>query len=73
MALRGLELDTVIWAGLNEGEYPASSRGTDDLTIDEKFRRAREQDYLFTQAFESTKRRVILARSCQRGAEALQA
>ena len=73
LALRGLELDTVIWAGLNEGEYPASSRGTDDLTIDEKFRRGREQDYLFTQAFESTKRRVIFARSCQRGAEALQA
>ena len=73
LALRGLELDTVIWAGLNEGEYPSSSRGTDDLTIDEKFRRAREQDYLFTQAFESTKRRVIFARSCQRGAEALQA
>jgi hypothetical protein len=73
LALRGLELDTVIWAGLNEGEYPASSRGTDDLTIDEKFRRSREQDYLFTQAFESTRCHVILARSCQRGAEELQA
>lgn len=73
LALRGLNLDTVIWAGLNEGEYPPSARNEDHLTADERHRQARERQYLFTQAFESAESRVILTRSRQKGGENLQA
>lgn len=72
LALRGLKLDTVIWAGLNEGEYPPSGRGDEDLTADEKHRKSREWRYLFTQAFEAAAKRVVLARARQRGEETLQ-
>lgn len=72
LALRGLNLDTVIWAGLNEGEYPPSGRNEDHLTPDEKHRQSRERHYLFTQAFEAAENQVILARARQKGEEALQ-
>ena len=72
LALRGLHLDMVIWAGLNEGEYPPSGRNDEHLTPDERHRQSRERHYLFTQAFEAAESRVILARARQKGEEALQ-
>jgi len=69
LALRGLKLDTVIWAGLNEGEYPPSGRADDDLSADERHRKSREWRYLFAQAFEAGAKRVVLARARQRGEE----